>query len=93
MNSIGQSVFELESGNGNVDGETNGQKRTNQHTELHQFRKRLSYDADLSPCQFWIQLNKAFSSYSPETEMLTDRQTEKKTDTQTDGITPISKAT
>ena len=29
---IGQSVFELESGNGNVDGQTNGP------TELHQFR-------------------------------------------------------
>ena len=26
LNSIGQSVFELESGNGNLDGETNGKK-------------------------------------------------------------------
>ena len=37
--------FELESGNGNVDGQTNGQ------AELHQFRKEPSYDGDLSPCQ------------------------------------------
>ena len=26
-------------------------KRTNEHTELHQFRKQLSYDGDLSLCQ------------------------------------------
>ena len=35
-------------------GQTNGQidkKQTNEQTELHQFRKQLSYDGDLSPCQ------------------------------------------
>ena len=37
--------FELESGNGNVD------IQTNEQTELHQFRKKPSYDGDLSPCQ------------------------------------------
>ena len=37
--------FELESGNGNGDG------RTNERVELHQFRKEPSYDGDLSPCQ------------------------------------------
>ena len=48
---IGQSIFELESGNRNVDGQTNGQKKqTNERTELHQFRKEPSYDGDLSPC-------------------------------------------
>ena len=26
-------------------------KRTNEQTELHQFRKEPSYDGDLSPCQ------------------------------------------
>ena len=26
-------------------------KRTNEQTELHQFRKQPSYDGDLSPCQ------------------------------------------
>ena len=26
-------------------------KRTNERTELHQFRKQLSYDGDVSPCQ------------------------------------------
>ena len=45
LNSIGQSVFELEYGTKNVDGQTNGQ------TELHQFRKKPSYDGVLSPCQ------------------------------------------
>ena len=51
-----KSFFELESRNGNVDGQTNEQ------TELHQFRKQLSYDGDLSPYQM---------------EMLTDRQRDK----------------
>ena len=54
MNSIGQTVFELESGNKNVDKQTDGQtdnKRTNERTEFHQFRKEPSYDGDLSPCQ------------------------------------------
>ena len=54
LNSIGQTVFELESRNKNVDGQMDGQmdkKRTNERTELHQFRKESSYDGDLSPCQ------------------------------------------
>ena len=41
LNSIGQSVFKLESGNENVDGQ--------KQTELHQFQKEPSYDGDLSP--------------------------------------------
>ena len=53
MNSIGQTVFELESGNENVDKQTDGQtdKKTNKRTEFHQFQKEPSYDGDLSPCQ------------------------------------------
>ena len=54
MNSIGQTVFELESGNENVDKQMDGQtdkKRTNEWTEFHQFRQEPSYDGDLSPCQ------------------------------------------
>ena len=53
MNSIGQTVFELESGNENVDKQTDGQtdkKRTNKRMEFHQFRKEPSYDGNLSPC-------------------------------------------
>ena len=65
LNSIEQTVFELKSGNENVDGQTDGQmdkKRTNGQTkgwrdkkwtnkqmELHQFRKEPSYDGDLCP--------------------------------------------
>ena len=54
LNLIGQTVFELESRNENVDGMMDGQtdkNRTNERTELHQFRKELSYDGDLSPCE------------------------------------------
>ena len=50
LNSIGQSVFELESGNENVDGQTD-QKQTNEWTELHHFRKEPSYDGDVCPGQ------------------------------------------
>ena len=46
---MSQNVFELESGNENADGQTNGQ--TDKRTELHQFRKEPSYDGDLCPCQ------------------------------------------
>ena len=54
---------------------TNGQKWRNEQTKVHQFRKEPSYD-DLSPCQVWIRLDKAFSSKSPEMKMLTHRQTD-----------------
>ena len=37
-------------------------KRTNEQKELHQFRKHLSYNGDLSPCQVWIRLDKVFLS-------------------------------
>ena len=54
LNAIGQTVFGLESGNENVDGQmdgqTNGQK-TDKQTELHQLRKEPRYDGDLCPCQ------------------------------------------
>ena len=43
-------LFKLESGNRNVDGQTD-KKRTNEHTELHQFQKDPSNDGDPSPCQ------------------------------------------
>ena len=49
MNLIGQTVFELEFGNKNVDGQMDAQ--TNEKTEFHQFRKEPSYDDDLSPYQ------------------------------------------
>ena len=55
------TVFELESGNENVEGQTD-KKGTNKRKELHQFRKKPSYDGHLSPCQVWIQLNKLFLS-------------------------------
>ena len=38
---------------GQTDGWTDNtdEKRTNEHTEFHQFRKEPSYDGDLSPCE------------------------------------------
>ena len=70
MDSIEQTVFELDSGNENVDGQTDGQmdkkwtneQKKNKQMELHQFWKEPSYDGDLCPCQVWIQLDKLFSS-------------------------------
>ena len=45
---IGQSVFELESGNGNVD------RQTNKLTELLQIRKQVSHDGNLLPVNFEV---------------------------------------
>ena len=66
LNSIGQTVFELESGNEKC-GQTDGrrthqsnrrvgytqpkQNKTNERTDLHQFRKEPSYDGDVCPCE------------------------------------------
>ena len=46
LNSIGQTIFKLESGNGNFEGQTD--KQTDRIT---QFRKEPSCDDDLCPCQ------------------------------------------
>ena len=65
MNSIGQAVFELESGNENVDRRMDGQidkKWTNEQMELHQFQKEPSSDGGLSLCQVSIRLDKPFLS-------------------------------
>ena len=43
--------FELESGPEMLTDRQTDKKRTNEWTELHQFRKELSYDGDLFPCQ------------------------------------------
>ena len=56
LNLIGQTIFELEPGNENVDGQTDGQKNGQKDKrrvpmELHQFRKESRYDGDLCPCQ------------------------------------------
>ena len=52
-------------------------KRTNKHIELHQFQKEPSGDGDLSSLSSMNLMDKLFSSQSPETEMLTDKQTDK----------------
>ena len=56
------SILKLESGNRNVDGQTNGQKTDKRTDRINQFQKEPSYDGDLSPCQVYIQFDKAFSS-------------------------------
>ena len=55
MNSIGQTVFELSPEtkmwtNRRMDRQRN-EKRTNEWTKFHQYRKERSYDVDLCPCQ------------------------------------------
>ena len=58
FNSIGQTIFELESGNENVDGQmdsqTNGQKTGKQTDGITPISKEPSYDGDLCPCQVLI---------------------------------------
>ena len=56
MNSIGQTVFELESINENVDGQmdgqTNGQKRTNEQTDYTNFKSNLVMMVIYVPVKF-----------------------------------------
>ena len=54
---------------------------------ITQISKQLSYDGDLSPCQVWIQLDKAFFHVKVQKPKCWP------TDKKTDGITPILKAT
>ena len=53
MNLIVHSVFELESGNRNVEGQTNGQKTDKQTDRITPISKGTcgSCDGDLCPCQ------------------------------------------
>ena len=74
-----------------TDGQTD-KKRTNEKTELHQFRKEPSYDSDLSPVKLEFNWTKRFELESGNGNI--DRQTNRhKTDKRMDGITPISKGT
>ena len=59
---LGKAFLSLESRNSLVWRTDKWTKPTNEQTELHQFRKQLSYDDDLSSCHIWIQLDKAFLS-------------------------------
>ena len=87
LNLIRQTIFELESGNGNFEGETY-KKWTNKQTELHQFQRKPSYDGDLSPCQVWTIFELASGNRN------FDGQTNgQKADKPTDTITSISKGT
>ena len=65
-------------------------KQTHKRTELHQFRKQISYDGDLYPSSLNLIGQSVFQLESGNRNV--DRQTngQKK---RTDGITPISKAT
>ena len=62
-------------------------KRTNEQTELHQFRQEPSYDADLSSIEQSIfELESGNGNVDGQTNG-------QKMDKRTDGITPISKGT
>ena len=47
-------------------------KRTNEQTELHQFRKEPSYDGDLSSCQFEFDWTHCFRVRVRKRKMWTD---------------------
>ena len=50
-----------------------------ERTESHQFRKQLSYDGVYLPVKLNSIRQSVFEIKSPETEMLTDRQLDKRT--------------
>ena len=70
----------------NVDGQTNTQNYTN-------FERNLAMMVIYLPVKFEFDWKQRFRVKSPEAEMLTDRQMDKKTDKRMDRITPISTGT
>ena len=57
LNSIGQSVFELESGNGNVDGQTNRQIYTNFESNLATPNPPNKKDTKVVPSKWYAEAN------------------------------------
>ena len=106
MNSIGQSVFKLESGNENVDkqmdGQTNGQKWTNEQNFTN-FDRNLAMMVMYVPVKFEFDWTNRFrvrvrKRKCGQTDGWTEKrskneQTDRKTNKRTDGVTPISKGT
>ena len=93
LNSIGQTIFELESGNKNVDGRTD--KWTNEQIELNQFERNLAMMVIYVPVKFEFDWTNRFrvrvqKRKCGRTDGRTNRQ---KTDKRTDRITKISKGT
>ena len=83
MNSIGQTVFELESGNENVDKQMDGQIDKNGQTNernLTSFERNLAMMVIYVPVKFEFDWTNRFRVKSPETKMWTDRWMDRKTD-------------
>ena len=99
LNSIGQTIFEIESGNENVDrrtdGQTNGQTNRQNCTN---FDRNLAMMVICVPVKFEFDWTNCFPSGNENVDGQMDGQkngqkTDKLTDKQTDRITPISKGT
>ena len=71
LNSIGQSIFELESGNGNVDGQTNKRNYTN-------FERNLAMMVIYLPVKFEFDWTNRFRVRVRKLKFLTGRQMNKK---------------
>ena len=78
LNSIGQTVFELESANENVDGQTDGQTNRQNQTKgqtngqnYTNFKRNLAMMVIYAPVKFEFD----WTNKSPETKMWMDRQT------------------
>ena len=87
LKSIGQTVFELESGNENVDGQTNGQTNTQNYTN---FKRNLAMMVIYVPVRFEFDWTNRFRVRVRKRKC---GWTDGRTDKRTDGITPISKGT
>ena len=78
LNLIGQTVFELESRNKNVDRRMDRQtdeKRSNEQTEFHQFRKEPSHDEIYQHVKFEFDRTNRFQVRVQKQKLWTDRQT------------------
>ena len=100
MNSIGQTVFELESGNENVDKQMDGQTNKRNSTNLERNLAMMvmyvpvKFEFDWINC-FRVRVRKQKCGRTDRwTEKRTKKeQTDRKMDKRTDRVSPISKGT
>ena len=108
MNLIGQTVFELESGNKIVDKQMDGQTNKTKNGQMNR-RNFTNFERNLAMMVIYVPVKYEFdwtnhfrvSVWKQKcglTDGWTDKQTkngqtDRKTDKRTDGITPISKGT
>ena len=96
LNSIGQTVFELESGNKNVDGQIDGQTNRQKNGQANR-RNYTNFESNLAMMVIYVPVKFEFNWTNRFQVKVRKRKcgwtNGQKMDKRMDGITPISKGT